>query len=66
MRSLLHDGMNSEAADALAALTRMGITLDPVLQAVHLQALTKVTHHCSTMYVLHTPCSEHHVTQHRA
>jgi hypothetical protein len=54
MRSLLHDGMNSEAADALATLTSMGITLDPVLQAVHLQALTKVTRHCSDVY---TPCS---------
>jgi hypothetical protein len=32
----------------------MGITLDPVLQAVHLQALTKVTRHCSDVY---TPCS---------
>jgi hypothetical protein len=62
MRSLLHDGMNSEAADALSALTRMGITLDPVLQAVHLQALTKVTRHSSTMS--YTACTKYHVTQH--
>jgi hypothetical protein len=58
MRSLLHDGMNSEAADALFALTHMGMTIDPVLQAVHLQALTKVTRRCSTMP--YTAYTKHH------